>query len=76
MNGVDEMADKADEDEEDSDLDDYSDDDDDEFDKTMLENFNSCIDSNDEVDEFVIFRDTLQSKDRILIILALNDFID
>ena len=56
------MADKADEDEEDSDLDDYSDDEDDEFDKTLLENFNSCIDSNDEVDEFVIFRDTLQSK--------------
>ena len=46
-----------------SDLDDLSDDDDyDEYDKTLLENYNSCIDANDEVDEFVIFKDTLQCK--------------
>jgi hypothetical protein len=50
-----------DDDDDDSDLDDLSDDED-EYDKTMLENYNSCIDENDEVDEFVIFRDTLQGK--------------
>ena len=38
---------------------DDEDDDDDEYDKTMLENYTTCIDSNDEVDEFVIFKDTL-----------------
>ena len=52
---------KKETDEDDSDLDDLDDEDDDEFDKNMLENFNSCIDDNDEVDEFIIFRNTLQS---------------
>ena len=53
---------KLDEDDDDSDLDDLSDDDYDEYDKTLLENYNTCIDSNDEVDEFVIFKDTLQCR--------------
>lgn len=44
----------------DSDLDDSDDEDYDEYDKTLLENYNSCIDENDEVDEFVVFKDTLQ----------------
>ena len=61
-NGMDEDANnKKETDEDDSDLDDLDDEDDDEFDKNMLENFNSCIDDNDEVDEFIIFRNTLQS---------------
>ncbi len=51
---------EEDEDDSDSDLDDDLSDDEDEYDKTLLENYNSCIDENDEVDEFVIFRDTLQ----------------
>jgi hypothetical protein len=66
MNGIEnglskssENGNKLDDDEE-SDLDDLSDDDYDEYDKTLLENYNSCIDANDEVDEFVIFKDTLQ----------------
>lgn len=49
-------------DEEDSDLDSDLDDDEDEFDRTLLESYNSCIDENDEVDEFIIFRDTLKGK--------------
>ena len=49
-------------DEDDSDLDDLTDDEYDEYDKTLLENYSSCIDENDEVDEFVIFKDTLQCK--------------
>ena len=65
MNGIENVEEKADEkindDEEDSDLDDYSDSDLDEFDRTLLENFSSCIDSEDAVDEFVIFKDTLQA---------------
>jgi hypothetical protein len=48
-------------DDDDSDLDDLSDDED-EYDKTILESFNTCIDENDEVDEFLIFKNTLQSK--------------
>jgi hypothetical protein len=52
---------KADDDD-DSDLDDLTDDEYDEYDKTLLENYTSCIDENDEVDEFVIFKDTLQGK--------------
>lgn len=68
MNGIengnskDDQNKSADEDD-DSDLDDDDDDDDyDEYDKTLLENYTSCIDSNDEVDEFIIFKDTLQRK--------------
>jgi hypothetical protein len=66
MNGIENALSKSAEngkvdDGEDSDSDDYSDDDYDEYDKTLLENYNTCIDSNDEVDEFVIFKDTLQS---------------
>lgn len=45
----------------DSDLDDSDDDDYDEYDKTLLENYNSCIDENDEIDEFVVFKETLQN---------------
>jgi hypothetical protein len=52
-------------DEEDSDLEDF-DDDDDEYDRTLLENYETCIDENDEVDEFVIFKDTLLGKYFIL----------
>ena len=58
---MDEDTNKKETDDDDSDLDDL-DDDDDEFDKNILENFNSCIDENEEVDEFVIFKNTLQSK--------------
>ena len=54
------IEEEDDEDDDDSDLDDL-DDDEDEYDKTLLENYNTCIDDNDEVDEFVIFKDTLQS---------------
>jgi len=62
MNGIENGKDEnAKETEEDSDLDDLSDDEYDEYDKTLLESYTSCIDSNDEVDEFVIFKDTLQS---------------
>jgi hypothetical protein len=66
----DEDADKKETDDDDSDLDDL-DDDDDEFDKNILENFNSCIDDNEEVDEFVIFKNTLQSKNIKIISLFL-----
>ena len=62
MNGIEDekkKKDATDDDEEFSD-DDDDDDDEDDYDKTMLENFTTCIDSNDDVDEFVIFRDTLQ----------------
>lgn len=68
MNGIengvlkDDQNSKSNDEDDDSDLDDDDDDDFDEYDKTLLENYTSCIDSNDEVDEFVIFRDTLQSK--------------
>jgi hypothetical protein len=65
MNGIENGLSKSgenDDDDDDSDLDDLSDDDYDEYDKTLLENYNSCIDENDEVDEFVIFKDTLQCK--------------
>lgn len=66
MNGVENASndehEKSKANDDDSDLDDISDDEDDEYDKTMLENFTTCIDSNDEVDEFVIFKDTLQGK--------------
>lgn len=65
MNGIENGLSKSrenDDDDDDSDLDDLSDDDYDEYDKTLLENYNTCIDSNDEVDEFVIFKDTLQCK--------------
>ena len=48
------------EDDEDSELDDSDDEDYDEYDRTLLENYNSCIDENDEIDEFVVFKDTLQ----------------
>jgi hypothetical protein len=47
----------------DEDFTDDEDDDDDEYDKTMLENYTTCIDSNDDVDEFVIFKDTLHGID-------------
>lgn len=47
------------EDDDESDLDDF--DDDDEYDRTLLENYSTCIDNNDEVDEFVIFKETLQA---------------
>ena len=40
---------------------DYLSDDEDEYDKTVLESFNTCIDENDEVDEFIIFKNTLQT---------------
>jgi hypothetical protein len=53
-------------DDDDSELDDSDDEDYDEYDKTLLENYTSCIDSNDEVDEFVIFKDTLQGNNRTL----------
>jgi hypothetical protein len=48
-------------DSDDSDFDDSDDDDYDEYDRTLLENYNSCIDENDDVDEFVVFKDTLQA---------------
>ena len=57
-NGKDDLDIKNEDDDDDSDLD--SDDEYDEYDKTMLENYATCIDANDEVDEFVIFKDTLQ----------------
>ena len=57
MNGIEDAKDDEDE----SDYDD-SDDEYDEYDKTSLENYTTCIDTNDEVDEFVIFKDTLQCK--------------
>jgi hypothetical protein len=44
---------------EDSDLDDLSNDSDD-YDKTVLETYSTCVDENDDLDEFVIFKDTLQ----------------
>ncbi len=59
MTGIEDIKDIA-EDTDDSDLDDDSDDEYDEYDRTLLENYNSCIDENDEVDEFVVFKDTLQ----------------
>lgn len=61
MNGIEDNSEKTKkpDDEEFSD-DEDDDDDEDEYDKTMLENFPTCIDSNDDVDEFIIFRDTLQ----------------
>jgi hypothetical protein len=62
MNGgekLEELNGKSEDD--DSDLDDYSDDEFDEYEGTLLENYSTCIDNNDEVDEFVIFKDTLQS---------------
>lgn len=68
MNGIengilkDDQINKSNDEDDDSDLDDDDDDEYDEYDKTLLENYTSCIDSNDEIDEFVIFRDTLQSK--------------
>jgi importin-7 len=43
-----------------SDDDDDDDEEDEEYDRTLLENFNSCIDENPEVDEFILFKDTLQ----------------
>jgi hypothetical protein len=58
-NGVHNDVDDAELESEDSDLNDLSNDSDD-YDKTILENYNTCIDENDEVDEFVIFKDTLQ----------------
>jgi hypothetical protein len=73
MNGIengltkDDHTSKSNDDDDDSDLDDDDDEDYDEYDKTLLENYSSCIDSNDEVDEFVIFRDTLQSNLKFLI---------
>ena len=72
MNGIengilkDDQINKSNDEDDDSDLDDDDDDEYDEYDKTLLENYTSCIDSNDEVDEFVIFRDTLQSKKNII----------
>lgn len=66
MNGIengilkDDQNSKSNDEDDDSDLDDDDDDDYEEYDKTLLENYASCIDSNDEVDEFVIFKDTLQ----------------
>jgi hypothetical protein len=48
-------------DSDDSDLDDSDDDEYDEYDRTLLESYNSCIDENDEIDEFVVFKDTLQA---------------
>ena len=57
--GIEDIKDVAD-DTDDSDLDDDSNDEYDEYDRTLLENYNSCIDKNDEVDEFVVFKDTLQ----------------
>lgn len=48
-------------DSDDSDFDDSDDEDYDEYDRTMLENYNSCIDENDDIDEFVVFKDTLQA---------------
>lgn len=60
MTGIEDIKDVAD-DTDDSDLDDDSDDEYDEYDRTLLENYNSCIDENDEVDEFVVFKDTLQA---------------
>ena len=59
--GMEEDSFKKEADDDDSELDELSDDEDDEFDKNILENFNSCIDDNEEVDEFIIFRNTLQS---------------
>jgi hypothetical protein len=53
----------------DSDLDDLSDDEYDEYDKTLLESYASCIDTNDEIDEFVIFKDTLQGKNLFFLIV-------
>jgi hypothetical protein len=66
MNGVENSPSKGEDgkptdDDEDSDLDEDSDDEEDEFDKTLLETYSSAIDANDEVDEFVIFKDTLQA---------------
>ena len=59
--GGDDKIDDEDGDESDSDSDDLSDEDDyDDYDRTLLENYASCIDANDAVDEFVIFKDTLQ----------------
>lgn len=40
--------------------DDDDDDDDDDYEKTMLEAYGTVIDENDDIDEFIIFRDTLQ----------------
>jgi importin-7 len=66
-------VDDLEEDEEDSDDEyDYSDDEYDEGDKTVLETFTSCIDENDDVDEFVIFKDTLQSKFSFFFFLFFN----
>lgn len=59
-NGLAKQSGRSIEDESDSDLDDSDLDEYDEYDKTLLESYQSCIDSNDEVDEFVIFKDTLQ----------------
>jgi len=62
MNGIENTKDdKLNDDDDDSDLDDSDDEEYDEYDKTLLENYSSCIDANDEVDEFVIFKDTLQA---------------
>ena len=64
MNGIENTKDdKLNEDDDDSDLDDSDDEEYDEYDKTLLENYSSCIDANDEVDEFVIFKDTLQGNE-------------
>lgn len=52
---------KLEDDDDDDDDDEFSDDEYDEGDHTVLENYTTCIDSNDEVDEFVIFKDTLQN---------------
>jgi hypothetical protein len=63
MNGIEENEkSKKNETTDEEDLSDEDDDDDeDDYDyDNMLENFTTCIDSNDEVDEFIIFRDTLQ----------------
>lgn len=65
MNGIEDNETKggkkpdANDDEDFSDDEDDDDDDDDDF-ETMLDSFGTCIDENDEVDEFVAFRDTLQ----------------
>lgn len=66
MNGIEDIKEDSngkavDDSDLDSDLDDSDDDEYDEYDKTLLENYTSCIDTNDEVDEFVVFKDTLQA---------------
>jgi hypothetical protein len=46
---------------EESDLDDSDDEDEDDYDHTVLEDFTTVLDTSDDVDEFVIFKDTLQA---------------